>query len=122
MDVKTTFLNGELAEEVYVKHPEGFVTAGEEHKVLRLRRALYGLQQAPRAWYEKLDGTLRKLGFTQSEHDHAIYCRGGGGRRLIVGVYVDDLLIIGTTPEEIGRFKVEMQLQFKMADLGLLSF
>jgi hypothetical protein len=122
MDVKTTFLNGELAEEVYVKHPEGFVTAGEEHKVLRLRRALYGLRQAPRAWYEKLDGTLRKLGFTQSEHDHAIYCRGGGGCRLIVGVYVDDLLIIGTTPEEIGRFKVEMQLQFKMADLGLLSF
>jgi hypothetical protein len=115
MDVKTTFLNGELTEEVYVQQLEGFVTTGEEHKVLRPRRA-------PRAWYEKLDGTLRKLGFTQSEHEHAIYCRGGGGRRLIVGVYVDDLLITGTTPEEIRRFKREMQLQFKMADLGLLSF
>jgi hypothetical protein len=122
MDVKTAFLNGELIEEVYVQQQEGFVTTGEERKVLRLRHALYGLRQAPRAWYEKLDGTLCKLGFTQSEHEHAIYCRGGGGRQLIVGVYVDDLLITGTTPEEIGRFKREMQLQFKIADLGLLSF
>jgi hypothetical protein len=65
MDVKTTFLNGELAEEVYMQQPEGFVTAGEELKVLRLRRALYGLRQALRAWYEKLDGTLYKLGFTE---------------------------------------------------------
>jgi hypothetical protein len=80
------------------------------------------LRQAPWAWYEKLDGTLRKLTFIQSEHEHAIYYRGGGGRELIVGVYVDDLLITGTTPEEIGRFKRELQLQFKMADLGLLSF
>jgi hypothetical protein len=80
------------------------------------------LRQAPWAWYEKLDGTLRKLTFIQSEREHAIYYRGGGGRELIVGVYVDDLLITGTTPEEIGRFKRELQLQFKMADLGLLSF
>jgi hypothetical protein len=65
MDVKTTFLNGELAEEVYVQQPEGFVTAGEELKVLRLLRALYGLRQALRAWYEKLDGTLCKLGFIE---------------------------------------------------------
>jgi hypothetical protein len=64
MDVKTTFLNGELAKEVYVQQSERFITAGEEHKVLRLRRALYGLRQAPWAWYEKLDGTLHKLGFT----------------------------------------------------------
>jgi hypothetical protein len=65
---------------------------------------------------------IRKLGFIQSEHEHAMYCRGSGGRRLIVGMYVDDLLITGMTPEEIGRLKREMQLQFKMADLGLLSF
>jgi hypothetical protein len=74
-------------------------------------------------WYEKLDGTLRKLGFHQSEHEHAIYCRRSmEGGRLIVGVYVDDLIITGTTPDEIVRFKEEMKLQFKMADLGLLTF
>jgi hypothetical protein len=123
MDVTTAFLNGELVEEVYVQPLQGFVVAGEEHKVLRLRRALYGLRQAPRVWYEKLDGTLCKLGFHQSEHEHAVYCRRSrGGNRLIVGVYVDDLVITGTTPDETARFKEEMKMQFKMADFGLLSF
>ena len=118
MDVKTAFLNGELAEEVYVRQPPGFVITGAEHKVLRLRRVLYGLRQAPRAWYEKLDSTLQKLGFQQSEHEHAIYCRANNGGRLLVGVYVDDLIITGTTPAEIRRFKEEMKTQFKMSDLG----
>jgi hypothetical protein len=73
-------------------------------------------------WYEKFDGNLRKLGLCQSEHMHAIYYRGGrGGDLLIIGVYVDDLIIMGTTPCEIVRFK-EMKLQFKMANLGLLIF
>jgi len=56
LDVKSAFLNGELAEEVYVQQPPGFVIAGEEHKVLCLRKALYGLRQAPRAWNIKLGG------------------------------------------------------------------
>jgi hypothetical protein len=95
----------------------------EESKVLWLRRVVYGLRQAPRAWYEKLDGTLRKLGFRQSEHEHTIYCRSkDGGGWLIVGMYVDDLIITGTTADEIVRFKAEMKQQFKMADLGLLTF
>ena len=55
MDVKTTLLNGELIEEVYVEQPPGFIVKGAEHKVLRLQRALYGLRQAPRAWNAKLD-------------------------------------------------------------------
>jgi hypothetical protein len=83
----------------------------------------YGLHQAPRAWYEKLNRTLRKLGFRQSKHEHAIYYRSkDGGVRLIVGVYVDDLIITGTTTDEIARFKEEMKQQFKMANLGLLTF
>jgi hypothetical protein len=123
MDVKTAFLNRELTEEVCVQQPQGLVVTGEEGKVLRLRRALYGLRQAPRAWYEKLDETLRKLGFCQSEHEHAIYCRSNDGSvQLIVSVYVDDLIITGTTADEIARFKEEMKQQFKMAELGLLTF
>jgi hypothetical protein len=90
--------------------------------VLRLRQALYELHQAPRALYEKLDGTLHKLRFTQSEHEHATYCNCGGGWRLIVDVYVDDLIITGTSLDEILRFKEEMNMQIKMADLGLLTF
>jgi hypothetical protein len=122
MDVKLAFLNGELQEEVFVKQLEGFVIEGHEHKVLRLAKALYGLRQAPRVWNAKLDQTLRALGFTNSNFEHAVYTRGHGSSRLLVGVYVDDLIITGSDASEIATFKLHMQGQFKMSDLGLLSF
>lgn len=93
MDVKSAFLNGELLVDIYVEQPPGFVMKGQEKKVLHLIKALYGLRQAPRAWYSKLDESLLKLGFQRSTSEHAVYLRGVGARRLIVGVYVDDLVI-----------------------------
>ena len=90
--------------------------------MLRLKKALYGLRQAPRAWNARLDATLKNLGFEQSAHEHAIYGRGHGGARLLIGVYVDDLVITGSNPADINRFKDEMKAQFLMSDLGLLSF
>ncbi|KAG8077869.1 hypothetical protein GUJ93_ZPchr0007g4308 [Zizania palustris] len=78
MDVKSAFLNGELEEEVYVAQPPGFVIEGQEAKVYRLDKALYGLRQAPRAWNNKLDLTLKKLMFRQSPLEHGLYARGEG--------------------------------------------
>jgi hypothetical protein len=75
MDVKSAFLNGDLEEEVYVEQPAGFVVTGKEHKVFKLRKALYGLHQAPRAWNAKLDDTLLSLGFKRSPSEHAVYVR-----------------------------------------------
>jgi hypothetical protein len=63
MDVKTTFLNGEIEEEVYIVQLEGFVIHEQKSHVCRLKKALYGLKQAPRAWYEKIAGFLMSLGF-----------------------------------------------------------
>jgi hypothetical protein len=82
MDVKSAFLNGKLLEDVYVELPPGFVVKGQEYKVLHLIKALYGLRQAPRAWYSKLDESLIKLGFTRSTSEHAVYLRGKGSRKL----------------------------------------
>ena len=65
MDVKTAFLNGDLQEEVFVEQAPGFAQKGQEHKVLKLHKALYGLHQAPRAWNQKLDEKLKELGFTR---------------------------------------------------------
>nr|GFB55846.1 hypothetical protein [Tanacetum cinerariifolium] len=65
MDVKTTFLNGLLKEEVYVAQPDGFVDTDHPEKVYRLRKALYGLKQAPRAWYDELSKFLISKGFTK---------------------------------------------------------
>jgi hypothetical protein len=75
LDVKSTFLSGELQEEVFVHQPAGFIKAGSEHKVFRLKKAMYGLHQAPRAWYAKLDSTLTNLGFSKSPSEPAIYTR-----------------------------------------------
>jgi hypothetical protein len=122
MDVKSAFLNGDLNEEVYVHQPPGFAIPGKEGKVLRLRKALYGLRQAPRAWNAKLDSTLKGLGFKQSPHEAVIYQWGNGGNALLVGVYVDDLVITGTKDVEVAAFKEEMKTTFQMSDLGLLSF
>uniref|UniRef100_A0ACD5X227 Uncharacterized protein n=1 Tax=Avena sativa TaxID=4498 RepID=A0ACD5X227_AVESA len=122
MDVKSAFLNGDLQEEVYVAQPPGFVREGQEGKVLRLRKALYGLRQAPRAWNTKLDSTLLSLGFQRIPSEHAVYVRGIGDARLLLGVYVDDLIVTGASAREIAKFKIEMQGTFKMSDLGLLSY
>jgi hypothetical protein len=122
MDVKSAFLNGELREEVYVQQPPGFVAAGHEGKVLKLIKALYGLRQAPRAWNVKLDNSLQNMGFTRCAGEHGMYTRGIGEARVVVGVYVDDLIITGADPVAVEAFKREMKRVFNMSDLGLLSF
>ncbi|XP_062186663.1 uncharacterized mitochondrial protein AtMg00810-like [Phragmites australis] len=122
MDVKSAFLNGDLAEEVYVQQPPGFINPSHQGLVLKLRKALYGLCQAPRAWNSRLDASLSSLGFERSPTEHAIYRREKDGKILLVGVYVDDLIITGSDTERISEFKQEMCSIFKMSDLGLLSF
>ena len=94
LDVKSAFLNGELAETVFVKQAPGFAIKGAEHIVLKLRKVLYGLLQAPRAWNAKLDATLGELGFTRCATEHALYTQQRE-EELIVGVYVDDLIVTG---------------------------
>ena len=121
-DVKLAFLNGELQEEVYVEQPPGFVIACEENKVLLLYKALYRLRQAPRVWYTKLDASLDALGFQRGDTEHAVYTRDHGEKRLIVGIYVDGLVITGGDHGELKHFKQEMMTTFQMADLGELTY
>ena len=104
LDVKSAFLNGELAETVLVRQPSGFAIKGAEHRVLRLYKALYGLRQAPRAWNAKLG----ELGFTRCAIEHALYTQRRGKEELVVGVYVDDLIVTDVCAEDIDSFKHEM--------------
>jgi hypothetical protein len=73
MDVKTTFLNGDLEEEIYMDHPEGFVVNGQQGMVCKLVKSLYGLKQAPKQWHDKFDGTLTYVGFVTNEADKCVY-------------------------------------------------
>ena len=90
--------------------------------MLRLDKALYGLKQAPRAWNTKLDICLVRLGFSKCGSEAGMYARGVAGSRLLVGVYVDDLVITGSDSSDIVAFKLEMKGLFQMSDLGLLSY
>ena len=97
---------------VFVRQPLGFAVKGEEHRVLRLRKALYGLRQAPRAWNAKLDATLGKLGFQRCATKHALYTWRRGKEELVIGVYVDYLIVTDARAEDIDSFKCEMAVCF----------
>jgi hypothetical protein len=121
MDDKSAFLNGNLQEEVYVTQPPGFQRLEKGSLVLKLKKALYGLKQAPRAWNIRLDSELISLGFKKCVVEHAVYRKGAGESMLLVGVYVDDLIICGPTVNNINSFKQQMMQTFSMSDLGLLT-
>lgn len=74
---------------------------GHEHKVYKLLKALYGLRQAPRAWYARLNQCLLKLGFVKCPFEHVVYTKCDGPESLIIGVYVDDQIITGTSLSHI---------------------
>ena len=121
LDVKSAFLNGEISEIVYVRQPEGFLVKGKEGHVLRLKKALYGLKQAPRAWYFKLYSCLISLGFIKSNYEPSLYLKQLDSNTIMVGVYVDDLIVTGSSSAGIEKFKEEMTQEFDMSDLGFLS-
>ncbi|KAL0561264.1 hypothetical protein IC582_001686 [Cucumis melo] len=73
MDVKTTFLNGDLEEEIYMEQPEGFIVQAQESKVCKLDKSLYGLKQAPKEWHQKFDNLLMSKGFKVNESNKCIY-------------------------------------------------
>lgn len=122
MDVKSAFLNGVLKEEVYVEQPLGYEVVGEEHKVYRLKRALYGLKQDPWAWYRRIDTYLMSNGFSKSDGEPTLYIKEKNGNMLIVVLYVDDLIFTGNDNFLIGEFKEAMKNEFEMTDLGLLKY
>lgn len=122
LDVKSTFLHGDLKEEVYVTQPEGFIQPGNSGKVYKLFKALYGLRQALRAWNMTLDQTLKSLDFKKCNLEQAVYTERNKNSTIIVGVYVDDLIITGTPRKELEVFKSQMEEKFEMSDLGLLAY
>ncbi|XP_038702598.1 uncharacterized protein LOC119999153 [Tripterygium wilfordii] len=123
LDVKSAFLNGFLEEEVFVQQPPGFVKQGAESQVLKLNKALYGLKQAPRAWYSRIDVYFTSQGFKKSPSESTLYVKeGGNGKKIIVSLYVDDLVLTRNDEGLIEDFKKNMKENFEMNDLGLMTY
>ena len=113
MDVKTTFLNGLIEEEVYIRQPEGFETHEQKTHVRRLEKALCGLKQAPRAWYGRIDSYLQKMVFVKSDADPNLYYLRVGHESLILVLYVDDLFLTGSS-KLIKDYKENLATEFDM--------
>jgi transposase InsO family protein len=109
MDVKTAFLNGDLEEEIYMEQPEGFVIPGQERKVCKLVKSLYGLKQAPLQWHLKFDEVMMSNGFKINECDKCVYIKNTDNGYVIVCLYVDDMLILGSNLQVINETKLMLK-------------
>ena len=93
MNVKTAFLNGVIEEEVYIEQPQGFKVEGRRTHVCKLKKAFYGLKQALRAWYGRIDSFLTSLDFTKSKADPNLSFKVIEDEPVILLLYVDDLFL-----------------------------
>jgi hypothetical protein len=121
MDVKTTFLNGFIEEEVYIEKPQRFEVMERDSHVCLLRKTLYGLKKAPRAWYSRIDAYLLQMEFEKSEADPNLYYIIRDEDTLILILYADALFI---TREEllIAECKLGLASEFEMTDIGLMHY
>jgi hypothetical protein len=122
MDVKNAFLQGELEDEVYMTPPDGLENTIGPGKVLRLKKAIYGLKQSPRAWYHKLSITLKTRGFKRSEADHSLFTSQSSDGIIVILIYVDDLIITGNDKRGIDSTKTYLKSVFDIKDLGELKY
>ena len=118
MDVKITFINGDLDEEVYMEQPEGFVLPRNEKKVCKLVKSLYGLKQTPKQLHEKFDLVILLDGFVHNGADQCMYSKFTKEYGVIVCLYMDDMLIFGTNMKGACETKKYLSSMFQMNDLN----
>ncbi|CAM8965458.1 unnamed protein product [Rhodiola kirilowii] len=123
LDVNNAFLHGDLHEEVYMTFPPGFFKKEKQAgMVCKLNKSLYGLKQAPRQWFSKFADALSSYGFLQSPNDHSLFTFDHNGDFLILLVYVDDVVLTGTSTSQIDKVKAYIHAEFQIKDLGYLKY
>ncbi|GJX15506.1 putative ribonuclease H-like domain-containing protein, partial [Tanacetum coccineum] len=122
MDVKSDFLYGKIEEEVYVCQPPGFEDPDFPDRVYKVEKALYGLHQAPKAWYETLLTYLLDNGFQRGKIDKTLFIRRDKGDILLVQVYVDDIIFSSTKKSLCTEFEKMMHKKFQMSSMDELTF
>ncbi|GJT34117.1 putative ribonuclease H-like domain-containing protein [Tanacetum coccineum] len=118
MDVKSAFLYGTIEEEVYVHQPPGFVDPAHPNKVYKVIKALYGLHQAPRAWYETLSSFLMENGFRRGTIDKTLFIKKNKSDIMLVQVYVDDIIFGSTKKSMCTEFEECMHKRFQMSSIA----
>ena len=121
MDVKSTFLHGDLQEEIYMEQPPDYV---QNDSILFwcLKKSLYGSKQAPRAWYAKMDNFLLNIGFSKCHYDPNVYTNKVGSHLIIRVLCVDDLILTSSDPNILTHVKSILKKNFEMKKLGFLHY
>ena len=121
--IKNVFLHGDLAEDVYMEQPPGFVTQGKSGLVCKLCRSLYRLKQSPRAWFSRFSSVVQEFGMIRSAADHFVfYHYSSTGQCIYLIVYVDDNIITGSDQDGIQKIKQHFFSHFQTKNLGKLKY
>ncbi|KAL0409596.1 UNVERIFIED_CONTAM: Retrovirus-related Pol polyprotein from transposon TNT 1-94 [Sesamum radiatum] len=111
-----------VEEEISMDQPEGFTVVGEEQKVCRLQRFIYGLKQASRSWNTRFDEIIQGYDFIKNDYDPCVYKEICGSSVAYLVIYVDDILLIGNDVKMLGDIKAWLSTQFSMKDMGEASY
>ncbi|GAB2268978.1 Belongs to the helicase [Dionaea muscipula] len=122
LNVKNSFLHGDLAEEVYMEQPPGFVAQGECDCVCRLKKSLYELRQSLRAWFGRFNSVVLEFRLHQSVKDPSVFYRTSSDGCIFLVVYVDDIVITGSDNARITLLKTFLHSHFQTKDLGSLRY
>jgi hypothetical protein len=118
LDVKTAYLYGSLDEEIYMDQPEGYIKKGQERKVCRLLKSLYGLKQSALQWNKEIHKALVNLGFTCTRSDAGVYFKFIGADIIVIVIYVDNVLLMGSDKKMLKKNKQDFMNVFETRDLG----
>jgi hypothetical protein len=121
MDVKYSFLHEDLQEEIYMEQPPGYVQ-NDSSLVCRLKKSLYGLKKAPRAWYAKMNNFIIDTGFFRCHSDPNFYNKKVGRHLIILVLYVDDLILTSSDSKLLNHVKTNLKKKFEMTDIGFLHY
>jgi len=122
MDIKIAFLNGNLEEEIYMDQAIGYVSKGQEDKVCRLKRSIYGLKQSSRSCYFRFYEAITSFSFAMVSEDHCVYVKRTTREIIFLTLYVDDILLVGNNLEMINATKQWLSSVFEMKDMGEVRY
>lgn len=120
MDVVSAYVQGNLNDEVFMEQPEAFMEKGDR-RVCKLHKPLYGLKQSGREWYKRLDEFVTRQGGCRNEADPCVYVFGKNEKRVIMIIYVDDLILASKDLKELNTVKKKLKSKFEIVDLGEIT-